>query len=510
MIFESKKNAKRNIKAGIINKIILMAFPFVINYFINIYLGIEYLGVKSLFASILTVLNLSELGFSSAMVYHMYEPIANDNYVKINALLNLYNKVYKVIGMTITILGIFLMPLLPLLIKGGAPDNLNIYIVYIIELVNTSISYFLFGYRQSLLVAYQREDVISITGLVCQTGLKLLQILLLVFSKNYYYFILCTPFFTVLNNILIYVFTQKMFPFARCEGILNKADISSIKKLVTGTFIQKACDATRNSLDSICISAFIGLSLTAIYNNYYTIFSYVNLGLSVILSAITACVGNHLITKSKNDNFEEMEKIDFLYLGIHGFCTIMIASLIQPCMCLWMGEDMLLPLKTLILYSLYFYAGGIGKVRAVYYSAKGLWWEMRFRSIAETICNVILNIGLGYLYGLNGIIFATIISLLIVNFIWGNIILFKSYFGICYLKRYYYYQIKYFLISGIIFLIVSIVENRIRFQNIFYSLLSRAIIGAFLTIVLYLMFYWKSKIFKDAIRMIVNQSEKIS
>ena len=92
----------------------------------------------------------------------------------------------------------------------------------------------------------------------------------------------------------------------------------------------------------------------------------------------------------------------------------------------------------------------------------------------------------------------------------GNIILFKSYFGICYLKRYYYYQIKYFLISGIIFLIVSIVENRIRFQNIFYSLLSRAIIGAFLTIVLYLMFYWKSKIFKDAIRMIVNQSEKIS
>ena len=57
-------------------------------------MGVEYLGLNSLFTSILQVLNLAELGVGSAMVYSMYKPIAENDKSTICALLKLYKKYY--------------------------------------------------------------------------------------------------------------------------------------------------------------------------------------------------------------------------------------------------------------------------------------------------------------------------------------------------------------------------------------------------------------------------------
>ena len=162
---EVRANAKRNMLFGIANKLILLLFPFAVKSIINSTLGMEYLGLNSLFSSILQVLLLSELGLGAALVYHMYKPIADNDQKKINALLNLYKKSYFFVGVFILTFGLVIIPFLPYLIKGNRPEDINIYIIYIIQLLNTCVSYFLFGYKQSLLAAYQREDVNSIINL---------------------------------------------------------------------------------------------------------------------------------------------------------------------------------------------------------------------------------------------------------------------------------------------------------------------------------------------------------
>ena len=43
------------------------------------WLGMEYVGLNSLFTSILSVLNLAELGVGSAMTFSMYKPIAEQD-----------------------------------------------------------------------------------------------------------------------------------------------------------------------------------------------------------------------------------------------------------------------------------------------------------------------------------------------------------------------------------------------------------------------------------------------
>ena len=73
------QNAKRNIYASLINKMITMVLPFLTRSAIIYFVGVLYLGLNGLFTSILSVLSLAELGVGMAMVFSMYEPIAKDD-----------------------------------------------------------------------------------------------------------------------------------------------------------------------------------------------------------------------------------------------------------------------------------------------------------------------------------------------------------------------------------------------------------------------------------------------
>ena len=89
MKLKRTKNATRNIVFGMTLKIYQSAMPFLVRTAMIYFMGVEYLGLDSLFVSILQVLNLAELGVGSAMVFGMYKPIVEDDTVTICALMKL-------------------------------------------------------------------------------------------------------------------------------------------------------------------------------------------------------------------------------------------------------------------------------------------------------------------------------------------------------------------------------------------------------------------------------------
>ena len=147
MKLERTKNAIRNMLWGVLNRIVNIIFPFVLRTVFIYTLGSMYLGLNSLFTSILTVLNLAELGFSSAIVYNMYKTIAENDTESICAIMNYYKKVYRVIGSIVSIVGVSLMPFLRYLINGECPKDINLSILYLLFLGNTVVSYFMFAYK---------------------------------------------------------------------------------------------------------------------------------------------------------------------------------------------------------------------------------------------------------------------------------------------------------------------------------------------------------------------------
>ena len=504
MQLEVKKNAKRNIIVGLVNNVAVLILPFITRTLINSILGSMYLGMNSLFSSILTVLSLSEMGFGTAMVYHMYKPIAEGDVDKINALLALYKKAYRIVGFVIIGIGLCLLPFLRILIKGDVPAGVNIYLIYLIELFSTSISYFLFAYRSSILAAYQRADLITVANFIVNLGLKLTQILVLLTTNNYYLYVIVTPVSTLINNIWVGFISKKMYPQFKPEGSLDEGTLNSIKKLVAGTFIQNACMTTRNSLDSIFVSAFLGLTLTAIYNNYYTIFSAVISMMAIISNALSGGIGNHVAVKSIDENFEELKQLDFLYMTIAGVCTSCLLCLYQPFMSIWMGENMLLEFPAVVLLCIYFYILKMGDMKTLYSSANGLWWKMRYRAIIETVTNILLNLVLGFLFGVYGIIIATAISLFFCNFIWGSIINFKNYFGLPKLKLFFRYHFIGVLKAIVFCSITYYVSLIVDISSPYVNLLCKAFVAIVIPTVLYLITSYKTDLFKNAVKMVMK------
>ncbi len=496
------ENAKKNIVWGMCNKIIVLVCPFILRTIVRYVLGVEFLGLDSLFTSIISVLSLTELGLSSAIVYNLYKPVAENDIKVVDAILNFYKKAYRIIGLSILIIGIVLIPFLPILVKGSYPEQIVLWKVYILFLVNTVVSYFMYAYLTPLITVYQREDINSNINSFATIIATLFKLVLLFLTKNYYFYLLVMPVFTVISNLALAYRVRITFPQYRCEGKISSEIIDELKKLLMGTFIQRACSLTRNSLDSICISAFIGLAATAAYNNYY----YISLSLTSFLAIISASfaggVGNHVATRSIRENFDELQKLDFLYLLLSGWCTICLFCLYQPFMTLWMGKETLLDIASVALFCLYFYLLKLGDMRTLYNSANGLWWKQRWRSISETVLNLVLNIVLGRLFGIKGIIAATIISLFICNCLWSTRILFESYFNINYLKKHYTSQIQYSFVTVIILLLTYIGCSLIKVNNIVFELLLRVILCIAIPGIFYYLFYFRTSIFRESLKSI--------
>ena len=132
MKIERTKNTVRNIAFGFGYRIISIVLPFISRTAILYILGNQYLGLNSLFSSILSFLSLAELGVGGAMVYSMYRPIAENDSKTIKALLNLYRKFYRIIGTVIFALGLCLIPFLKFLVHEALPGDVNIYLLYLL------------------------------------------------------------------------------------------------------------------------------------------------------------------------------------------------------------------------------------------------------------------------------------------------------------------------------------------------------------------------------------------
>lgn len=422
------KNATRNIVWGIAYKVSTLFLPFVVRTVMIYSLGSEYLGLSSLFTSVLNVLSLAELGVGSAMVYAMYKPIAEKDIDTVCGLMNLYRKIYRIIGVIIIIVGVAIMPFLHKFISGDVPDDINIYLLFIIYLINTAGSYLLFAYQASVLNASQRNDVASKVNMFTGIAKNVLQIVILLLLRNYYGYVLLLPITSLAANIITAVCARKMFPEYSCRGTVETKLIKEIKSKVMALFAVKITSVIYNSVDSIVISAFLGLVALAKYNNYYYIMSAIISIVTVLFTSITSSIGNSIVLESDQKNYKDYMNLSYINAWIVGWCTVCLLCLYQPFMKLWVGEELMFGMGIVICFCVYFYAFQLKSVQSAYKDAAGLWKEDMWRSYAANAFNLVLNIILVQLVGIYGILLSTILALTVITYPWQTWMIHKKLF----------------------------------------------------------------------------------
>ena len=494
LILEKTKNAKKGIITGLVNKVITLLIPFFVRTLFIKVIGIEYAGLNSLFTSILQVLNLAELGFSSAVVYSMYKPIADRDDETICALLNFYRRVYKIVGVVVLGAGILVLPFIKNFINGNPPEDINIYVVYLVFLFNTSISYLLYGYKTSLLNAYQRTDVINNISSITTLGLNVSHIVVLLLIPDYYLYIVFIPIFTIANNLIVSYTVDKMYPLHKACGEISKLMRKDIWKKISGLAIQRVCIMSRDMFSSIFISAFISLSIVGVYYNYLMILNALTGIMVISVNSIVGAIGNTVATTTVDENFKIFLKFNCLFMCLSTIAGACLFCMYQPFMQLWMGDEYMFSYSTVFLLVLYFYVLRMGDIRSLWVNAAGLFWEIRWRAILEASLNLLLNVIFIQIWGVNGLLVGTLISLFFVNFLYGGSITFKYYFG--YGKMWYYLKIQLahlfiFVLSCIMSLYVCIfIEEICKITNLWIVFLVRFSLCIVLTpLVLYLLMH---------------------
>lgn len=222
MIFNRTKNSIRTFIFGILSRLVAIIGPFTTRTIIIYKLGTDYVGLSSLFTSVLSILSISELGVGSAITFCLYKPVAEDDRNAIKALLSLLRTLYKIIGGIIFVVGLLLIPILPTLIHGSVPGDTNIYALYLIYLLNSCVSYLGFSYKGVLFDVYQRGDVIHKIQTVANIIQYTLQILVLIVFANYYWFAAMLLVSTFIFTFATQAFSKKCFPDLYPEGDVDK------------------------------------------------------------------------------------------------------------------------------------------------------------------------------------------------------------------------------------------------------------------------------------------------
>lgn len=422
------QNSLKNMIYGLSGQIISTVMGFIARTVFIGALGIEYLSVDGLFSNILTMLSLANLGFDTAVTYSLYKPLAEKDTVRIRALMSYYEKAYRLIGVVVLVAGAALLPFLPHLITGETGIR-NLELIYGLFLLNSVLSYY-FVYKQTILIADQRQYVISKTHSVFIILANLLQIILLLTLKAYIFILILQIVLRVLENIYIAHRADSLYPFLKHkdEASLSKADKRSLYESIYALMLYRISGVVISGTDNLVISKFVGILWVGLYSNYLLLVNTVDAFLGYIFHSLTASVGHVSATESAEKKYSVFCTIYFASFWLYGFCTVCLWTLLNPFITLWLGEKFLLSRFVIFAILLNFYTTGMQNASTTFRDTTGMFKVGKYRPIIAAGINISVSILLAGKMGIAGVLLGTVISRLCTYFWYDPYILYKVVF----------------------------------------------------------------------------------
>lgn len=461
----TKKSVKNSVYA-VISKLVIVAMSFALRTVFIKTLSKQYLGINGLFSNIITMLSLADLGIGIAIPYTLYSPLAKNDTERIKVLMKFYAKMYNIIGVIVLLVGVALTPFLHIFVKE-MPDIPNIQLIYVLFVLSSAMSYF-FVYKKMLMDSDQKGYISSRIIMRVTIIVNIIQIILLVVTKNYILYLCLNILSVLIHNVIISMKCNSMYPYIK-EKTNEKIDKKDIKELTHNIYalcIYKVGVVILNGTDNIIISKLIGVVEVGLYSNYLLIVNSLTGIVSQIFSAITSSIGNMVVTDNSTKSESILRRLQFFNFWIYSVCSICLFVLSNNFIKLWVGEQYCLSEFVAFLIALNFFVYGMQSVVSSFRDAYGLFVQGKYRPVVMVIVNIILSIVLTKFIGIAGVIIGTIVSRLAVTGIWDPIVVYKYGFKMK-SKRYFLSYYTYLIVFLIIELLVWLVAKNISVGNLF-------------------------------------------
>ena len=208
--YNTAQKATLNMTLTGIMRVVSMMSLFLMKTILINTLGVQYVGVSSVFADLVMLFSFAELGIGSAIVFALYKPIEERDFRKIAQLMNFYKVAYRWVAIAIFLIGISLIPFLDTIITDIPDVKENIIVIYMLYLMSAVVTYFMV-YRSSLLTANQENYKISlIQGTVVIIRLIFSAVILMIW-KNFILYLTIDILWALLQNFTIYLLSKQEF-----------------------------------------------------------------------------------------------------------------------------------------------------------------------------------------------------------------------------------------------------------------------------------------------------------
>lgn len=405
-------NSLRNLKTAVLFKLAAIVVNFIARKIFVVVLTKEYLGLDGTFANILTMLSLAELGVGTAITYSMYKPLAEGDRELILSLMTLYRKFYTVIGITVGVLGAALTPFLQYIIRD-IPDIPHIRLIYLMFVLDSSISYFLV-YKQSLISADQKQHIV--TSYQYKTGMAVTaaQCAALLLTGDYVLYLALKLCATFVCNALLARKADRLYPYLKQKIVqpLPAPVRQDISKNIRAMIAHKLGSVVVFGTDNVLIAYFVGAVSVGLYSNYLLITQSLKSAYSMIFRAMTASIGNLCAAEDTAHAQAVFWRVDLLTRWIYGFSAVCLVVLFNPFISLWLGADYLFSMPIVLLIVLSFYMTGMRQSVLTFREAMGLYWYDRHKPLFESAINLAVSILLAKPFGIVGIFIGTVVSTL--------------------------------------------------------------------------------------------------
>ena len=324
-----------NISASVACKILLLIGSIILRRIFIKHMGLSLNGLNSLYISVIGILSVAELGIGSAISFSMYEPIVRGDKERVASLYRLFKKAYRIIGISVFLLGLIITPLLPYLVKNGENINADIYLSFVIFLLSVALSY-TFNAKLSLINAYKNNYISTLIqsgGLLFQYGLQCAAILI---TKSFEWYLACGLVSGILQYFISYAAVEKIHKdvLSASPVELEPAEREGVKSNVRAMLMHKIGGALVNSTDSIIISAVIGIGVLGSYTNYAVIVNNVTAILTLAFTSLTSVVGHAfaISPKKAKEYFYKFYSANFVigsvfFLGFYAICDYLVKLL---------------------------------------------------------------------------------------------------------------------------------------------------------------------------------------
>ena len=344
------------------------------------------------------------------------------------ALVQFYKKIYNIIAIIVTAVGICFIPFLKYIVNTDSQID-HLYIYYLIALSNTVISY-LFVYKSNMISADQKSYLVNKIQLWVNFSKTVIQMICVIIFKNYTIYASLDVLATLVNNLVISHFADKLYPFINNKNIepLKSLSKKSIYTNLKSVFLYKFSASIMSGTDSIIMSSIVGTAVVGMYTNYLTITSQITSFVQIVFSSFTASIGNLVIEDRDQKNYQVFRVMQMVSHIMSGVIAVCLLSLVNEFIVLWLGPEFNMgELMAVAITANTYFTISLQPIWS-YREATGLYNKTKYVMVVTALLNIVLSIIMGIVMGAPGIIFATVISRILTYFWYEPYLVYKLYF----------------------------------------------------------------------------------